>query len=251
MDSNVYFRFFNDRRAPSREFRPDGNCFDLPYHMVKRLRLWSTLKHQKNIFNAVYRTNPNIKDNDYILCPLYGTDKSFSDFQLGVTETRKEGENIFDCFKRSLGEELGLRFSGRELPSTCSRIISFDKEFTVCSLDISDRRVKAIDKPLGESDVKDDKSLPKAGCIVYGTERNIYDFLNRDVIIQDYTKHSDNIVGIVGVKFRDAKFYFMSGDKKRMTHYLTVKSRMSSTKSKSKSKSRRRKSRKRSRRKSN
>ena len=221
--SNVYFRFFKPRTISDMDYTSFENIFILDSSFIDEKKLWSRYKLQKPIVNAILKKRINIRDKDYILCPLYGTNRTFSDFQVGVTETRKVGESNFEGFKRSIGEELGLRYLKPEEPSGYVDIKyngNIKSRIFTLNIDKTDM-VKPIETPLLDNLLDDDKKLSKSGCVVYGKEEDIVNFLNRDEIILD--KSSDDIVGIVGVRFSDVKKQFgivVKKSSKKSKNYL-------------------------------
>jgi len=207
-NSIVYFRFFNDIKPDInlgfRKVNYLKNCYSLLSNGIYRMRLWSTYRLQNSIIKTIKENVTYIKDDDYILCPIYGLEKTFSDFQFGATETRKEDETSLDCLKRCLGEELGLRIDNDVeienmiLDSTGTEIYCFN---------ILNPNITKIAERIEENNIGiDDKSLPKVATIVYGSEKNILKFLDTEKILRD--ENDDNIVGIAAVKYSEAKKFF-------------------------------------------
>jgi hypothetical protein len=273
--SNVYFRFYDSEFVPPSEYEPFKNCYTLDSEYIKKENLWSTYKVQFKIVEHLVDKDNTIKYGDYILCPLYAYKGEFSDFQFGVTETRKIGESDASCFKRALGEELGLRYSEFNLRSSHDSIYTkaicfpnnsqmelrppreklpdsftvenYGKKFKIYTLNIKDPHILPVTKSIPSDNIPDDKYATKCGAVVYGPEKDIFDFLNRQALIFD--KNDDVIVGTVAVKFSDAIRHFYkppSPYKKK-----SIKSRNWSTKKKNGGKrSRKIKKRKRSKRRS-
>ena len=155
----------------------------------------------------------------YVLCILYYAkdQKFFTDFQFGVTETFKNlsnqntdyPEDIRSAFDRSLGEELGLEFN-------YVNPVWFHKnpELILSIIDITKTKLnkdsKSLDNRRDYKNKTTNKKI-KMGIIVYGTEKEILEYLNNNTIKLD--KSVDKIAGIVGVKFKDIKTYFCSNNK--------------------------------------
>jgi hypothetical protein len=245
--SNVYFKFF-ESRVVDEDYKPHENYFILDIQKVYEKKLWSSYRVQKNIINSIIRKGINIRDKDYVLCPLYGDKEKISDFQFGVTETRKKDESIFDCFKRSIGEELGLRYLKDVAPygfiETSLKVRDEIRNFKVYTLNINKTDyVVPVETVVEENPAKDDNSLIKSGCVVYGSEEDVLKFLNRDKIVLD--KSSDNIIGIVAIKFGESKKYFIKPYDKNHAKKSYSSKRRSKGRSKRGSKVKSRKSRKR------
>jgi len=204
--SIVYFRFF-DNRIPKLDlgFRKVyylNNCYSLLSGGIYRLRLWSTHKLQNSILKTIKEQVTYIKDEDYILCPIYGTEKTFSDFQFGATETRKDNETSYDCLRRCLGEELGIRINNEPENLVFDSIGTEIYCFNILDPNIS----KLVDRIEDPDTGIDNKTLPKVASIIYGSEKNILKFLDSEKILRD--ENSDNIVGISAVKYSEAKKFF-------------------------------------------
>lgn len=205
-NSIVYFRFF-DNRIPeiSLGFRKVyylNNCYSLLSSGIYRMRLWSTHKLQNSIIKTIKEKVSYIKDDDYILCPIYGTEKSFSDFQFGATETRKDDETSYNCLKRCLGEELGIRINKEPENVVVDSIGTEIYCFNILDSNIS----KIVDRIEDSDEGVDNKTLPKVATIIYGSEKNILKFLDSKNILRD--ENTDNIVGIAAVKYSEAKKFF-------------------------------------------
>jgi hypothetical protein len=208
MEANniVYLRFFNNRIPnPKIGFRHVKNtkyCHSLLNSGIYRLRLWSTYRLQNSIIKSLKENNNVIRDDHYILCPIYGTDEYFSDFQFGATETRKENETSIQCLKRCLGEELGFSLEDDNLYYITDCIGT-----KIYCFDITSSFIKPLLKEKeNEDETPDDTSLTKVASIIYGYEKDIINFLDTDYIFRD--TNSDKIVGIAAVTYLEAKKFF-------------------------------------------
>jgi hypothetical protein len=208
MSNKVYFKFFNPRSLPLDfiEIGKDKTFFSSYINTVYKYKLWSTFKPQKTILKEILRRNININMNDYILCPIYGDESHFSDFQFGATETRKEGESEFDNLKRCLSEELGLKYESTYPPKISLEIKNKKNYIKMFFINITGGEISPNLKSENESKIPDDKNTDKSGCIVYGSESDILNFLSRDKIIRD--KSGDILVGITAISFRECVKFF-------------------------------------------
>ena len=205
-NSIVYFRFFDNRKLNLdlgfRKVYYLNNCYSLLSNGIYRLRLWSTHKLQNSILRTLKEQVKFIKDDDYILCPIYGTEKYFSEFQFGATETRKNNETSYNCLKRCLGEELGIRIN-----SEPENVLVDSVGTEIYCFNILDPKITKLVNRIEETDSGiDNKVLSKVASIIYGSEKNILKFLDTENILRD--ENSDNIVGIASVKYSEAKKFF-------------------------------------------
>ena len=208
-NGKIYFKFFNSRSLPPDfiEIGKDKTLFSTYPSTIYKYKLWSKYGAQKEIVKEILRLNIDIKMDDYILCPLYGNEKVFTDFQFGATETRKIGENEIDNLKRCLSEELGLKYQGSsDLKSTSFEVKYKSNYIKIFILNINRGDLKPNLESAEENKFSDDKRADKTGCVVYGPENDILNFLKRDEIIRD--KSTDPLVGIVGINFRECIKYF-------------------------------------------
>jgi len=208
MSDKVYFKFFNPRSLPTdfNEIGKDKNFFSSYVSTVYKYKLWSRYGPQKKFVKEIIRRNINININDYILCPIYGDDNSFTDFQFGATETRKAGEDEFDNLKRCFSEELGLKYIGSIPPEISFEVKNKNNSIKMFIINISSDNLIPNLKSEDESEDVDDKTVDKSGCIVYGNENDIFNFLSRDEIIRD--KSPDTLVGITAISFRECLKFF-------------------------------------------
>lgn len=193
--SNAYFRFFNET-----DLNDDGKLyFTCDYKFIENDKLWSYSESQKNMVSSL---KGYIEDSDYVLCPLYGNikDDLFSDLQFGVTETYKIRETDDNAFIRSIGEELGLHTFKK--PDYMRHTL--DSRYVFNKINIINTKPNRTSKFMCKY-IKEDRRR-KMATIVHGTETEICKFLNRPSILLD--KSPDTIVGIVGVRFKDAQNYF-------------------------------------------
>jgi hypothetical protein len=209
--NNVYFRFI-DKIPYSKEFYPYENYFILEYSQLEEHEMWSTYKLQIGIIQTIMRDFKHlISKNDYVLCPIYADENDkdfFKDIRFGITETSKENEDIFDCFKRGIGEELGFRYLKDKPPENCLEIFFKKNKYYIYPININDTKsIAPIEKQVPNNIIKDDKTLPRSGCIIYGDEAHILNYLNRDNILLDMS--NDDIVGLAAIKFLDAKTHFL------------------------------------------
>lgn len=209
--NNVYFRFI-DKIPYSKEFISCNNYFILKSSKLEEHEMWSTYKLQIGIIQALLREYKNLIDkNDYVLCPIYADENDenyFNDIRFGITETSKENENIFDCFKRGIGEELGFRYIKDNLPENCIEMFFKKNKYFIYPINIADTKsITPIKKQVPDNTIRDDKYLPRSGCIIYGNESDILKYLNRDKILLDMS--NDDIIGLAAIKFQDAKNHFL------------------------------------------
>ena len=209
--NNVYFRFI-DKIPYSKDFTSCNNYFILESSQLEEHDMWSTYKLQIGILQTLLRDYKNlINKNDYVLCPIYADENNkdfFHDIRFGITETSKENENIFDCFKRGIGEELGFRYLKDKPPENCIEIFFKKNKYFIYPINIADTEsISPIEKQVPNNTIKDDKTLPRSGCIIYGNEYDVLNYLNRDKILLDMS--NDDIVGLAAIKFHDARVNFL------------------------------------------
>ena len=130
--SNVYIRFINPEYINTDKIR---------YHTISnsqviRDNLWSMYQLQ---WPMIEDAKLFIHDDEYVLCVLYHSimkikingnivdvvdEWSFSDFQLGITETFKIGENKSESFQRALKEELGLYYDNENYDRIITKFLN-------------------------------------------------------------------------------------------------------------------------------
>ena len=222
--SNVYIRFINPEYINTDKIR---------YHTISnsqviRDNLWSMYQLQ---WPMIEDAKLFIHDDEYVLCVLYHSimkikingnivdvvdEWSFSDFQLGITETFKIGENKSESFQRALKEELGLYYDNENYDRTGEYAdISFRSNSRYQNLTITDVNINELGaNPYSMSILKTPDYINsfgekvKMGVLVHGSERLITKFLNRPEIFLN--KSDDAIAGILAIKFKDVKDYFRS-----------------------------------------
>jgi len=139
-----------------------------------------------------------IREDDYIIGPLYKR----GNFQIGMTGTVEEKESFHNAAAREMGEEIGLipRDSGLKI----IRTNSYDKGDKKITFTVYDAYIKKCMPVLGHQDnaelSKNNDSVDKVGCYIYGTKKDILDFL--DGQIYRY-KSPDEIIGLAAIKAED------------------------------------------------
>ena len=181
-EAKIYVREFGSKMMiSSTQVYPRSDYFPSP------------LKY--SLFNSV--KNGYIHADNWILCPLY--DKK--QFQIGVTGTVEYDELPVNAMAREMGEEIGLTPKPNErLVQTCSDWHR-GKFYNIYEIDIS----KTIPIAQYQNGVnmgkKQDDRMKKVGCIVFGTEQQIVNFLSLPNIYRYFSR--DKIIGIVGIKIGD------------------------------------------------
>jgi hypothetical protein len=160
--------------------------------LIKKIKGKETANYTPSTYFPIYMKralkSSNIRENDFILGPLY----SNNDFQVGLTGTVKKGETYRDAIIREIGEEVGLIPDENYLS-----VIYFSKGYKVYSIYIND--CIPINRR-GYDIVINDKedTNKKVGCYIYGSKNDISKFFSRKNI---YLYNSpDDIHGIAGVK---------------------------------------------------
>jgi hypothetical protein len=200
--SPAYVRMFND---------------DRPRVLLRKEQVFSNYL----VKPIVYALNDrDIRNSDYVLCPLYtyhpaskGKNASGGDFQVGVTgSSGSEEKDPRLAMSREIGEEVGLapqklddmkhiRLSKYEkIVSKYASMEVFVSKVGPKSQNLEGHLVYLTKELVVDMDNssynpgKDDRSR-KVGCIVYGTEKDIYDYLSQE-IIHRFT-NSDDLAGVV------------------------------------------------------
>mgnify|MGYP003970109907 CR=1 FL=1 len=145
--------------------------------------------------------NINIKNNQYILCPVYGNAKGWSDFQIGVTGALGDGETSKIGMSRELKEELGI------FPIKCSNLIKswsgIDKRGKMW--DIYSINLKNTDNVVRSLQINvNDSKVNKVGCIVYGTKFETEMYMNSKITLY---KSDDNIIGVAAIPAKILRDY--------------------------------------------
>lgn len=194
MSFGIYVREFNENKY----YQSNTNVF-------------SPSKYFPFPMKEILCKSKNIKDTDYILCPLYSKKDNFlkSDFQLGVTGTVEEKEDFKDTLFRELGEELGLipktinelkRFKWRRSHKDTIEFVVYEANIKNCTLILdSDEKIFTVRE---ENHI--DK---KVGCYIYGELKDILQFLDSPKI--NRYKNEDEICGIVAIQKRIAKEIYL------------------------------------------
>lgn len=190
MSDEFYFKFIED------EFYFTLNSTQVETFLDNSS--WSKYKLQKEMIKVAIESRL-VKNNDYVLCVLYGNRqrREFFDFQVGASETYKFREVDKSAFERCLGEELGVRYNKDNRP-----FITKHKNINYAVVNISDTR--PINKSKPEFKSIDDENK-KMYCFIYGNVKDIKKFLENDLILD---KSSDTIVGLVAISFADIRQHF-------------------------------------------
>lgn len=194
MSDYIYYKFKNDQSFFAIDSSYIRDC--LPNQ-------WSTYYIQEELVRMAMRSRL-INDNDYVLCPLYGEliTREFGDFQFSATETYKRDESDFSAFDRCLGEELGLFYDNDDMPYN-EQFIHGGKEWFNTIININE--LTKIRFPR-RNDNRPDNARKKMSTIVYGNKRNILNYLNGVI---KFDASNDDIVGVVAIKFKEAKRQFL------------------------------------------
>jgi hypothetical protein len=140
-----------------------------------------------------------IRQDDYIIGPLY----KGGEFQIGMTGTIEEKESPYNAAAREMGEEIGL------IPkdNNSLKIIrsdSYNKNNKKITFTVYDAYIKKCIPVLefqNEADLSKTKdSIDKVGCYIYGSKRDILEFLGGPIYRY---KSPDEIVGLVAIKAED------------------------------------------------
>jgi hypothetical protein len=147
-----------------------------------------------------------IKDDHYILCPLYSKGKNLkSDFQIGVTGTVEKDEEFIQTIKRECGEEIGLVcINVKEIKKyKWKRTYKDTVDFVMYETNIKD--CETICESDSKISMNRDEDLidKKVGCYIYGELKDILNFLNTEKIYR--YKNEDDICGIVAIQVKIAK----------------------------------------------
>jgi hypothetical protein len=85
-------------------------CVNILYHInfnreVYTKNVINVSKYIPTIIKRLIMSIPNKFNRNYIICPYY---RQYYDYQLGITETIKQGETINDAINRGVNEETGI-----------------------------------------------------------------------------------------------------------------------------------------------
>lgn len=205
MENNVYFRYFDNRIIKGFGRDKDKKYLKLSFDETIKHRIWTTHPSVTELFSGLNRMTSVIDDDAYIICPIHQNKRlpTVGDIQFGITETRKTNETLLKGLKRTLAEEVGLRFNETVLPNYYS-IRTKKKEYCVFVLDIS--RMTPVKHSMPAIDDLDDKEIPKIAVYAFGSRERALDFLNQDKIVRD--ENEDTIIGVATTKFKLLKKYF-------------------------------------------
>jgi hypothetical protein len=203
--SSIYFRFLNEDN-----FNDEGDLyFETDFSFIEHNGLWSDYHIQTPIVDILDRQGV-IRDDDYILCILYGDlcKDIFTDIQFAVTETAKFREHDDLTFDRALGEELGLEM--KRIPRKNYNTVN-GISLTTYAVNINKTLVKAEHGHVLDTEIsrERDNKKKKTAVAVFGSKKDICSHLNKPIVL-DFSK--DAIVGFAAVKFGDAKEYFYKND---------------------------------------
>lgn len=132
----------------------------------------------------------------YILCPMYD-----GDFQVGITGAKKNGETSKQALYRELGEEVGIIPQCTNLNE--NTLIIYNKHITTYSIKINDTLPVSKENHNKIINTNQDQYNTKIGCVVYGTEKELYELLLKKEIYKFYD--TDNIIGICYISVADCK----------------------------------------------
>ena len=150
--------------------------------------------------------NKDIKDDMYILCPVYQLNEEkdyldYSNFQIGITGSIKHGDSYYRTFVKELGEELGLQpVKGYKF----NEYKNFFKEKVKIVYIVNIIKLKPVTESLDFDKGIDNRNI-KIGSIIYGVKNNILNFLSTKNIILNQS--NDKIIGIVALNVKYAKNY--------------------------------------------
>ena len=148
--------------------------------------------------------NGYMRKTDYVLGPIY----SELDFQVGVTGSVEHGEPYKLAIARELGEEIGLIPSHERDLELISSYRHKGRTTNVYELYIKHSQPVLEHQHLAKLSKTRDNRKKKVGCFVYGTKKDILDFLGSDSIyIYDSTY---DIIGVAAVKVSDVLKHYTS-----------------------------------------
>lgn len=200
MTDYIYYKFKNEQSFYAIESSYIRDC--LP-------RQWSTYYIQRELVQ-IANDSGLIRNDDYILCPLYGdiVNKQFGDFQFGASETYKRNESDFSALDRALGEELGLIYQPNTMPYNV-QFTNNGKDWFTTIMNIN--QLIKIRNPR-QNDRRAENKRKKMVSIVYGSKNNIQNYLNG---VLKFDVSNDDIVGVVAIKFKEAKRQFLQTRSRR------------------------------------
>ena len=144
--------------------------------------------------------NINIKNNQYILCPVYGNTRSWTDFQIGVTGALGVDETSKIGMSRELKEELGIfPIKCSDLVKTWSDIDKRGRLWDIYSINLKNTWNVKKSLKINVNDSKD-----KAGCIVYGNKKDTQEYMNSKITLYE---SDDNIIGVAAIPAKILRDY--------------------------------------------
>lgn len=160
-------------------------------------------KGLKDAFQGLFE-NPDVKltAEDYILCPIYER----GDFQVGVTGTVQKDEKSIDAACRELGEEIGCIPIHESLMKEVGVHTNCKRQTVIYAIYLG----QCISVPDHLDNVNVAKSIDdktrRIGCFVFGSKKNVVNFLFQKKINRYYS--DDKIVGIAAVTVGDICKHF-------------------------------------------
>lgn len=154
-----------------------------------------------------------MKDSDWIVCPVQLKDSSSSlwDIQIGVTGKCKNRQEPHEAMLLELEEELGLRWIGPEPIQGVRLQDNQGYERTIFKIPSSNcLSIQKDDMPIAGCGNKE-KVTQKIACIVYGSKDELEKVINKTNKLRYYSCNNDNIIGIslVSVQIIKKRFFML------------------------------------------
>ena len=183
-DTEVFVRYFNGKNSVETTF--EKGKFRMSKYFPAPMR---------DAFKKALGSKGYIRGSDYILCPVY----SSKDIQMGVTGSVEEGESTLNGLSRELGEEIGIVPKDKDSPWLLGKYNwSKDRDFNVFEVYIKHCIPVAEHQHGAVLSKADDNRNKKVGAFVYGSKKDILDFLGSEKIY--VYKSNDDIVGVACIK---------------------------------------------------
>lgn len=198
--SNKIVRFFGDP--------------DVKYYSTKSRSVTFSNAFFPAMWSAL--TDKYIRPTDYVLGPLYKNRNGF-DHQVCITGSCLQGERPREAMVREMAQEVGLAPKSLTDPAYLELLTRKDMgkgkraSVFIAHMDdldpLSEEEAGPGEDALDFRKGRDDRNR-KVGCVVYGSFREMYNFLD-DAIYRHHTD-TDDIVGIVATPISVARDVYYS-----------------------------------------
>lgn len=151
-----------------------------------------------------------MKDTDWIVCPVQLKDNNSWDIQIGITGKCKIGIEPYQSMQIELEEELGLCLINQNSIIVGETVINLKGcERTIFKIHVNQTMPIEKDSVCKFNNSLKDVIDKKICCLVYGSKEELENVINKTNKIRYYLSNKDNIIGMAFVSVETIKKYII------------------------------------------